>query len=119
MSLQELVDRFEQISVEEGNAYADLEIARSNRLTMRRRALLSEMRHRPGDARSLLFRLYDHRHPQVRLNVAKSTYALNPQEARAAMQSIVDSKLFPWAGDAGMSLVTLDNGTSQLPNDPE
>jgi hypothetical protein len=119
MSTSELVDLFEQLSFEQGQAYADLQIARSNRLIMRRRALLSEMRHRPGDARTALFSLYDHQHPQVRLNVAKSTYALNPERAKSVMREIANSRHMPWAGDAGMSLALLADGTSQLPNDPE
>jgi hypothetical protein len=77
------------------------------------------MRNRPGDARIALFALYHHRHPQVRLNVAESTYALNPERAKSIIEEIANSRLFPWAGDAGMSLVALENGTSRLPNDPE
>jgi hypothetical protein len=119
MSTSELVNLFEQLSVAQGQAYADLQIARASRLIMRRRALLSEMRHRPGDARTALFVLYDHRHPQVRLNVAESTYALNPERAKSVMQEISNSRHMPWAGDAGMSLALLQNGMSQLPNDPE
>lgn len=119
MTNAELLDLFEQLSLAQGEATADLQIARANRLIMRRRALLSEMRHRPGDARTALFVLYTHRHPQVRLNVAESTYALNPERAKSIIEEIAASRFLPWSGDAGMSLVALANGTSQLPNDPE
>jgi hypothetical protein len=119
MSIAELVDLFEQLSLAEGEATADLQSSRANRLILRRRALLSEMRHRPGDARVALFVLYTHRHPQVRLNVAESTYALNPERAKSIIEEIAASPFQPWSGDAGMSLVALANGTSQLPIDPE
>ncbi|NGO52125.1 DUF2019 domain-containing protein [Allomesorhizobium camelthorni] len=119
MSNAELVDLFEQLSLAEGEATAALQSSRANRLILRRRALLSEMRHRPGDARITLFVLYAHRHPQVRLNVAESTYALNPERARSTIEEIAASPFQPWSGDAGMSLIALENGTSQLPTDPE
>jgi hypothetical protein len=119
MTNTELVDLFEQLSLAQGEASAGLQSARANRLILRRRALLSEMRHRPGDARRGLFVLYTHRHPQVRLNVAESTYALNPERARSTLEEIAASRFQPWSGDAGMSLVALKNGTSQLPMDPE
>jgi hypothetical protein len=54
----------------------------------------------------------------VRLNVAESTYALN-ERAKSVIEDIAASRFQPWAGDAGMSLVALANGTSQLPMDPE
>ncbi|WP_394889382.1 DUF2019 domain-containing protein [Mesorhizobium sp. AaZ16] len=119
MSNTELVDLFEQLSLAQGEATASLQSARANRLILRRRALLSEMRHRPGDTRTALFALYAHRHPQVRLNVAESTYALNPERAKSIIEEIATSRFQPWAGDAGMSLFALANGTSQLPMDPE
>jgi hypothetical protein len=119
MSNTELVDLFEQLSLAQGEATASLQSARANRLILRRRALLSEMRHRPDDARTALFALYAHRHPQVRLNVAESTYALNPERAKSIIEEIATSRFQPWAGDAGMSLFALANGTSQLPMDPE
>jgi hypothetical protein len=61
MSTAELVDLFEQLSLAEDEASTGLQFARANRLVLRRRALLSEMRHRPGDARTALFVLYAHR----------------------------------------------------------
>lgn len=119
MSTGELVELFEKLSVAQGEAYTDLQIGKSNKLFARRRALLLELRKRPGDARRELFSLYDHRHPAVRLSVAKSTYVLNPAKAQAVMREIATSRMMPWAGDAGMSLLGLDDGTSGLLRDPE
>ncbi len=119
MSVDELVRLFEQISLLEGEASANFETAKASRLYWRRRDLLFEMRHRDVDERPALFVLYTHKHPQVRLNVAKSTYALNPERAKLVLHEIATSRFFPWAGTAGMSLSALADGTSQLPNDPE
>ena len=119
MPTNALVDLFEQMSLAEGEAIAEFQTARANRLIRRRFALLSEMRHRTIDERPALFALYQHRDPQVRLNVATSTYALDPERAESVMREIVASRLFPGAGDAGMSLALLADGTSHLPNDPE
>ncbi|MET0705817.1 MAG: DUF2019 domain-containing protein, partial [Tardiphaga sp.] len=41
---------------------------------------------------------------------AKLTLAVAPVEARAQLQAIADSKWFPQAGDAGMSLWNLERG---------
>jgi hypothetical protein len=86
---------------------------------MRRRAVVSELRHRDGDARTALFGLYEHQHPHVRASVARSTYALNPNEATKILREVADTRFEPWASDARMSLSLLADGTSQLPNDPE
>ena len=119
MPVPKLVELFEQISLAEGEAVENFDTPRANRLIMRRRALLSEMRHRPGDSRAALFALYSHPHPRVRLNVATSTYALDPEQAQAVMQSVKQSRLHPWAAHAGLSLTFLEDGTSKLPIDPE
>jgi uncharacterized protein DUF2019 len=46
----------------------------------------------------------------VRLTAAKATLAVSPDAARRLLRSIADSKEYPQAGDAGMSLVNLDRG---------
>jgi len=69
-----------------------------------------EIRTRGREARLALLRLYDHPNMQVRLDAAKRTLGVAPVEARKAIQAIYDSKWYPQAGDAGMTLVNLDNG---------
>jgi len=56
-------------------------------------------------------RLFDHDNFQVRLNAAKRTLAVAPMEARRVIQWIFDSKIYPQAGDVGMCLSNLDDGT--------
>jgi hypothetical protein len=119
MSQLELVDLFEKISLLEGEAMSDLETAKVAKYFWQRQAVVRELRHRASDERPALFDLYDHKHPQVRLNVANSTYALNPDRAKSVMGEVAKSKLQPWAFHAGMSVYLLESGMSQLPNDPE
>jgi Domain of unknown function (DUF2019) len=117
MSRQELVDLFEKLSIAQGEAYAYFETAKANRYFRRRRAVVSELRHRETDERPALYALYSHRHPWVRMSVATSTYALNPERAKAVLAEIAATRLEPWRSNAGMSLALLANGMSQLPFD--
>ena len=52
MSNQQLVDLFEKLSIAEGEAYAYFETAKANRYFRRRRAVVSELRHRGTDERA-------------------------------------------------------------------
>ena len=119
MSNSELVELFKDLSVQESEAVATLQGKRLNRLIRQRWAVKKVLRHRTGDARRELFVLYDHDNPQVQLNVAESTYALNPSRARSVMEQIASSRFLPWSAHAGISLMMLDDGTSALPNDPD
>ena len=118
MTSDELVVRFVEISIEQGKALAFFETARFNSLYGKLSAVVRELRARPGDERHRLLKLYDHPDLQVRLNVAGRTYALDPAAAIATFQAIKDSRRYPWAGDAGMSLSMLEMGLSKLPEDP-
>lgn len=118
MTSDELVDRFVEISVEQGKAAAFFETARFNRLLPKLSAVVRELRARPGDERHRLLKLYDHPVLQVRVNAARFAYALDPDAAIATFQAIKDSRRYPWAGDAGMSLSALEMGLSKLPEDP-
>lgn len=118
MTSDELVQRFIEISVEQGKASTFFETGRFNRLVPKLSAVVRELRSRPGDERHLLLKLCDHPDFQVRLNAAQRAYALDPDAAIAAFQAIKESRHYPWAGDAGMSLSALEMGMSKLPEDP-
>lgn len=60
--------------------------------------------------RHLLMRFYDHPNMQVRLNAAKATLVVAPDEARHQLEAIRSSKLNPQAADAGMAIRTLERG---------
>lgn len=112
MTNDELVARFIEISMAQGEAIETFQTAKFNRLFDRNQKILGELRACPGDQRRLLFALYDHPTMQVRLNAAYATYALDPARATAVFEAIVASKHFPWAGDAGMTLAMLEMGIS-------
>ena len=57
-----------------------------------------------GDQRHALLSLYDHPNLQVRLKAVKNSLALAPQEGRRVLQAIADSREYPQAGEAGMSI---------------
>jgi hypothetical protein len=73
-------------------------------------AIEEELKVRPGDQRRALIPLYNHPNVQVRLKSAIATLALAPDAARRQIQDIADSRDYPQAGDAGMTLDCLDRG---------
>jgi hypothetical protein len=85
-------------------------VAKYNRLFDQKILIVEELKSRGDDQRRVLLKLFGHQNMQVRLNAAKATLAVAPQEARALLQKIADSNVFPQAGHAGMSLVNLDRG---------
>ena len=105
-----LIARAAEIGVAQDHALLGNEISRCNRLFDELTAIEEELRTRPGDRRRLFIKLYEHRNMQVRLNSAKATLAVAPQEARALLEWIAESKHNPQAGDAGMCLWALDEG---------
>lgn len=117
MTSNELVARFVEISIEQGKASAFFETARFNRLIPKLSAVVRELRARPGDERHRLLKLYGHPDWQVRLNAAQRAYALDPDAAIATFRAIKESRHYPWAGDAGMTLSALEMGISKLPED--
>jgi hypothetical protein len=110
LTVAQLVERFIEIGVAQDNALLENAISRFNRLFDQKTSVLQELKSRAGDQRRALMKLYNHENLQVRLNAVKATLALEPTQARAALQAIADSKRYPQAGDAGMSLWNLDQG---------
>ncbi len=110
MSTPELVRLFAQIVAAQDEADLGRELARFERLFAQMMDVSNELKSRDGDHRIHLVQLFDYPNMQVRLQAAKLTLAVTPVEARAQLQAIADSKWFPQAGDAGMSLWNLDRG---------
>jgi hypothetical protein len=73
-------------------------------------AVEGELKARTGDQRRALLVLYDHPNAQVRLKAAKATLAVAPQAARRMLQIIRESKEYPQAGDAGMTIRAIESG---------
>jgi len=110
LTVAELVKRFTAICVEQDKAVFEDEIATYNRLYKKMVAVRDELKARPEDQRRLLTTLFDHPNLQVRLQAAKSTLAVAPEAARQMLQAIESWGRQPYAGDAGMCLVSLDRG---------
>lgn len=111
---EQLVARFVEISIAQSVASAEMNTSKYNRLYDKKATVLAELKARPDEQRRLLFPLYNHENIQVRLNAAKSTYALDPVAARRVIEDIANSRRFPWAGTAGMTLWGLDEGIAKL-----
>jgi Domain of unknown function (DUF2019) len=110
MTTNDLVERFAQIGVAQGQALLRGEPAKFNRLFRQMSAVSDELKSRDGDQRRALVALYNYQDMQVRLKAAKHTLAVALVEARRLLQTIADSNWMPQAGDAGMSLWNLDRG---------
>lgn len=110
LSNGEIVQRFEQLCIEQYDAMEREELGRVNRLVWRVHALEMELKSRPGDQRRLLITLFGHPNMQVRLSAARANLAIDYPAARREMQAIIDSKWYPQAGDAGISLENIDTG---------
>jgi Domain of unknown function (DUF2019) len=110
MTVDQLVDRFAEIGVDQDRALLYDEIGRFNKLFDQMHAVDNELRARGTQARLALLRLFDHPNMQVRLEAAKWSLGVAPEMARKVIQNIYDSKWYPQAGDAGMTLWNLDRG---------
>lgn len=110
LSNEDIVRRFEQLCIEQYDAMDREERGRVNRLVWRIHALEMELKSRPGDQRRLLRRFFGHSNMQVRLSAAEANLAIDYLAARREIQDIADSKWGPQCGDAGMTLINLDNG---------
>jgi Domain of unknown function (DUF2019) len=109
-SIEDLVDLFVGIALDQDKAIRSDDNATFNRLFDRMDAIKEELKKRPGDQRRTLIRLYSHPNVQVRLKSAIATLAIEPEKARGLLQVIADSRDYPQAGDAGMTLDSLERG---------
>ena len=110
LSIDDLIQRYVQIGLEQYEALLDLDTRRFNRLFDRMIEVEQELGVRGRDARLQLLTLYEHPNAQVRLNAFKETLAVAPKQARKALEELADSVEYPQAGDAGMCLWALDEG---------
>jgi hypothetical protein len=110
LSVEELVDRFVEIGLAQDRALLYDEFATFKRLFDQMQDVVQELKTRPGDQRRALRSLYGHPNLQVRLKAVKNSLAVAPEEGRRTLQAIADSREYPQAGEAGMSLRNLDRG---------
>lgn len=110
LCVPDLVDRFATIALEQDRALLYSEIAKFNRLFEKMNRVEAELKSRSGDQRRALKALYEHPNAQVRLKAAPATLGVMTKGARALIEEIANSRKFPQAGDAGMTLDALDRG---------
>ena len=113
MTSGELVEQFAAIALQQDEALLHDELAKFNRLYGQMDQVEAELRSRLGEQRRELLSLYDHPNIHVRLKAAARTLAVAPREARQLLETIANSRKFPQAGDAGMLLAGLDDGSFQ------
>jgi hypothetical protein len=110
MTVDQLVARFTEIAIEQDRALLHSEISKYNKLYDQLTAVRTHLKDRSGDQRRELLKLFDPPNWQVRLMPAHATLAIAPGAARRMLETIAASRHFPQAGDAGMSLSSLDRG---------
>ena len=111
LSVDQLVERFTAIALNQDAALRNDDHAEFNRLYWEMDAIKKELKNRAGDQRRALLSLYQHSNMQVRLKAAVATLAVAPDAAREMLQAIAGSGWFPQAGDAGMLISGLDDGS--------
>jgi hypothetical protein len=110
-SVQELVERFVSIGLAQYDALYVVDTTKYNRLYAMMVDIRNELKRREGDQRRALLPLLDHPNLQVRMKAANTLLAISPVLARKVLESVRESKIYPQAMDAGMTLSALDNGT--------
>ncbi len=110
MTVEQLVERFTAITLDQDKAILMHQHAKFNRLFDEMQAVANELKSRQGDQRRALISLYDHPNAQVRLKAIKATLAVAPETARRMLKAMADSSEFPQAGEAGMSIDNLERG---------
>jgi hypothetical protein len=110
-SVQELVERFVSTGLAQYDALYVVDTKKYNRLYAMMADIRNELKRREGDQRRALLPLLDHPNLQVRMKAANTLLAIWPDLARKALESVRDSKIYPQAMDAGMTLSALENGT--------
>lgn len=108
--VDQLLARFAAIGIDQDKALLQGQYATFNRLFDEMIEIENELKVRSGDQRQELLRLYEHPCAQVRLNAVKATLAVAPESARRMLQTIADSREYPQAGDAGMTIDSLERG---------
>lgn len=100
MAVEQLVNRFIVIALEQDEALLMDQIPKYSRLYSQLEAAEEELKARDGDQRHALLPLLDHPNAQVRLKAAIATLAVAPEAARQTLQIISDRNEYPQAADA-------------------
>jgi hypothetical protein len=111
MSVEQLVERFKAIALEQDKALQSDQISKYNRLYGDMDIVINELKGRPGDQRRELVRFLNDANAQVRLESAIATLVLVPDASRRTLQMIDDLDENPQAPFARGILMELDDGS--------
>jgi hypothetical protein len=117
MRLDELLERFEEICLVQNEAQLQGDDQGIEHYNLCYRALEpvdEELKRRGLEARRALCRLYNHPVHHVRLQAALFSYGAAPLEARRCLEEIRRANLPHVSLAAGMTLSSIDAGTSML-----
>jgi len=110
MTVEQLVEAFTTMALEQDEAILEDENTKYNRLYDRMEALKQEMKGRAGDQRRALLPLLGHKNAQVRLKAAIATLAIDLDAARNALHEISNRNEYPQAADARRMMRSVDEG---------
>jgi hypothetical protein len=110
LTVDQLVQRFTVIALDQDNALRRGQHAKFNRLYDDLDAVQQELKNRAGDQRQALIALLRHPNAQVRLKSAIATLALVPDAARTTLQTISDQNEYPQAAYARDMINALGDG---------
>jgi hypothetical protein len=110
MSVEELVDRFAKLGIEQDQAQLFSNIPRVNRLYDEIEMIKAVLKSRDGDARKALVALHVHPNMQVRLKAAIATLGVARSSARRVLDDIISAEEYPQTANARGILRALDEG---------
>ncbi len=109
ITVNELVEQFVAIAVDQEKAIFDGDTAKFNQLYDQMEEVRKELKSRPGDQCQALLSLYAHANTQVRLRAALATLENEPGAARKVLEGIATSRRYPEAAaDALAAIWKLD-----------
>jgi len=111
LTIEELVEGFVAIALEQDKALRHGQHAKYNRLFDQMETIKQELQERTGDQRQALVALHSHPNALVRLKSAIATLALAPEAAQRTLQAISERNEYPQAVYARDMISALDKGS--------
>ena len=94
LSLDQLVEHFESLALEQDEAMLRDQLGKYNKLYWEMESVENELKSRPGDQRLKLLTLFGHANAQVRMKAAEATLAVAPEAARKMLETIATRASF-------------------------
>jgi len=107
---EELVARFRQLALDKSKYLLDSNTRAVNRDYEKMKGIEEELRRRGPEARKALAVLLDDEDLRVRYEAARRLLAVVPERALATVQQVENEHFMPVSGEAGMTLLALENG---------